>query len=74
VSGWDLAARGGRGAPRPTRRLVPAGSVYFFERVDGQPFTRDDALRLWFSAWGRGQTEGFGRLVPGWWSVEGGNP
>lgn len=32
VSGWDYAAvnaDGRRGAPKPTRRLVPAGSVYF---------------------------------------------
>lgn len=27
VSGWDLVARG----PRPTRRLAPAGSVYFLK-------------------------------------------
>lgn len=31
VGGWDLAA----GRPKPTRRAVPAGSVYFFELEDG---------------------------------------
>jgi CRISPR-associated protein Cmr3 len=39
-SGWDLAADGStagraRGKPRPTRYLAPAGSVYFFEVVEG---------------------------------------
>jgi CRISPR-associated protein Cmr3 len=31
VSGWSLEERG----PKPVRRLVPAGAVYFFEVVDG---------------------------------------
>lgn len=30
VSGWDLQAAKGRGAPRQVRRLVPAGSIYYF--------------------------------------------
>lgn len=35
VSGWELG-RGGRGGqPRPMRPAVPAGSVYFFELIDG---------------------------------------
>lgn len=29
ISGWDMAANDGRGSPKPTRRLAPAGSVYF---------------------------------------------
>lgn len=28
VSGWDLAANGGKGAPRPTRWAIPAGAVW----------------------------------------------
>lgn len=37
ISGWNLA----RGAPRPLRHFVPAGSVYYFEGASwqGQPFT-----------------------------------
>ena len=30
ISGWDYAKAGG-GEPKPTRRLVPAGSVYFLD-------------------------------------------
>ncbi|TMQ11888.1 MAG: hypothetical protein E6J90_33415 [Deltaproteobacteria bacterium] len=30
ISGWDLQAADGRGAPRAVRRLVPAGSVYYY--------------------------------------------
>jgi len=32
-SGWDMAQR----RPKPTRRAVPAGSVYHFELLDGDP-------------------------------------
>lgn len=31
ISGWDLAKR----VPKPAMRVVPAGSVYWFERVSG---------------------------------------
>jgi CRISPR-associated protein Cmr3 len=62
LSSWDMA----RGRPRATRRLVPAGSTYFFERVDGRAFT---ALRpLWLAAWGGGHEEGLGRVLPGVWN------
>lgn len=33
VGGWDLVAR----RPKPAQRAAPAGSVYFFERLDGDP-------------------------------------
>jgi CRISPR-associated protein Cmr3 len=33
VSGWDIA----KGRPKAVRWLVPAGSVYFFEVVGGEP-------------------------------------
>jgi len=33
ASGWDLKARG----PKATRFLVPAGSVFFFRVIDGNP-------------------------------------
>ena len=35
LGGWDLAKR----RPKPTRRAVPAGSVYFFEIERGEPQT-----------------------------------
>lgn len=39
VSGWDYLV----GKPKPTRRLAPAGSVYFL-RLSGQP----EAIKQWF--------------------------
>ena len=63
VSGWDMAQR----RPKPTTRLVPPGSVYFFERTDGQPFAGQDVSRLWLAALGRRTQEGYGRVVPGIW-------
>jgi CRISPR-associated protein Cmr3 len=63
-STWDMVRR----APRATRRWVPAGSTYFFQRVDGRPF---QALRpLWLAAWGQGPEEGLGRVLPGYWNPE----
>jgi CRISPR-associated protein Cmr3 len=37
ISGWSLEA--GRRGIKPIRRLVPAGSVYFFELLNGNPAT-----------------------------------
>lgn len=67
VSGWNIAANNGRGAPKKTSRMVPPGAVYFFERADGRPFSSEDAERLWLSAMGDRTNEGFGRVVPGTW-------
>ena len=65
VSGWDMAAR----RPKPTRRLVPAGSVYFLEKVDGGAFTLSDAEAVWLRAVGEGSDTGeaTGAVVPGVW-------
>lgn len=38
VSGWDFVAKG----PKPTRRLAPAGSVYYL-KLDGSP----EAIAAW---------------------------
>ncbi len=73
VSGWDMAANSGRGAPKPTFRMVPAGSVYFFQRADDRPFGEAEARSLWLAAIGDRREEGFGRVVPGAWSPRGGN-
>ena len=65
VSGWDMALR----QPKPTRRLAPAGSVYFFEKIDGAAFTAADAESLWMCALGEapGVGEATGAAVPGVW-------
>lgn len=64
VSGWDLA----RHEPKPTRRLVAPGSVFFFTKADGRPFTPEDARNLWFRRIGSDTHEGFGVVVPGVWN------
>lgn len=64
VSGWDMVA----GGPRPSRRLVPAGSVYYL-KLDGQP----DDIRRWLAEiWmqcisdnDNDQAAGFGLAVVG---------
>ncbi|MDC0741483.1 type III-B CRISPR module-associated Cmr3 family protein [Polyangium mundeleinium] len=66
VSGWDMAKR----APKPTRRLVPAGSVYFFVKQDGAPFERAELRALWLTQWGRGTEDGLGVVLPGRWIPE----
>jgi hypothetical protein len=64
MSGWDRAKL----RPRAIRRLVPAGSVFFFVKADGTPFTSKEILGLWMCALGSGTDEGLGRFVPGLWS------
>lgn len=67
ISGWDMAAKGGRGAPKATARMAPPGAVYFFERADGKDFTEAEAKALWLAALGGRTEEGFGLVVPGVW-------
>lgn len=64
VSGWDMA----KGEPKPTSRMVPPGSVYFFERSDGKSFGEAEARTLWLGKLGTRTDEGFGRVVPGIWT------
>lgn len=71
VSGWEMAAHNGRGAPKPTSRMVPPGAVYFFELDDGRPFGETEVRSLWLVAIGDRQEEGFGRVVPGVWNPGG---
>lgn len=68
VSGWDMTANDGKGAPKPTMRLVAAGSVYFFVKENGSKFTKAEAESLWLAAWGNHNQQGFGRVVPGIWT------
>ncbi len=63
VSGWDVERR----CPKRTRRLVPAGAVYFFERKSGAPFDEHVARKLWLAALGAHPEDGQGRVVPGVW-------
>lgn len=60
-SGWNMD----KGGPRTTRRLVPAGSVYVFERADGRAFTAEERKGLWLASWGKDTEMGFGRVVAG---------
>ncbi len=72
VSGWDLLEE----SPKPSRRLVPAGSVYFIE-LQGDPGM--EAIKEWVEAlWLRplplqpqeDQHDGFGLTVLGAWTPE----
>jgi CRISPR-associated protein Cmr3 len=74
VSGWDLAANDGKGAPKPTSRMVAPGAVYFFERADGRAFSETEFKSLWLTALGTRTDEGFGRVVPGVWHSARNNP
>ncbi|MCL6445450.1 MAG: type III-B CRISPR module-associated protein Cmr3 [Alicyclobacillus sp.] len=63
VSGWDLQHR----RPKPMRRMVPAGSVYFFEVLD---WGRNGWKDLWFRSVAddpQDQRDGFGVIVCGAW-------
>jgi CRISPR-associated protein Cmr3 len=75
VSGWDLAAGNGpgkpKGRPKPTRRLAPAGSVYFVELAGG---TAEDIGRWCDAAWlapvsdgAQDRRDGFGLAALGVW-------
>ncbi|MBA2660920.1 MAG: CRISPR-associated protein Crm3 [Bradymonadaceae bacterium] len=64
VSGWDIVA----GKPKPVVRAVPAGAVYYFERVDGASFDESSAKSLWLATLGTRADEGFGCIVPGIWN------
>lgn len=61
ISGWNLAAANGKGAPRPIRHFVPAGSVFCFENAtwQGRPFSEDDDAAL--------GAMGFGAAALGVW-------
>jgi CRISPR-associated protein Cmr3 len=71
VSGWDLKER----RPKQIRYAVPAGSVYFFDVLDG-PISRAAAESLWLrpigddldgEEAGQNDRDGYGLAVPGTW-------
>ncbi|WP_129674334.1 type III-B CRISPR module-associated protein Cmr3 [Candidatus Chloroploca sp. Khr17] len=78
MSGWDLLADNGprsRGKPKPTRRLAPAGSVYFLTLPDATQGD-DAAIDAWIDAiWlqcvsdaAQDRADGFGLALLGGWS------
>jgi CRISPR-associated protein Cmr3 len=65
VSGWDLVKRG----PKAIRRMVSAGSVYFFEVIEGD--ASQLAKRMWLQSASddpQEQRDGFGLAVWGTWN------
>lgn len=65
VSGWSLAPPRG---PKPIRRMVPAGSVYFFEIKEGNASQLAD--KMWLQSVSddpQEQRDGFGLATWGTW-------
>lgn len=76
VSGWDMLHEndnGTIGAPKPTRRLAPAGAVYFirFADTDDAQAIEAWAANLWMtciSEDSRSKRDGFGLVALGLWN------
>ncbi len=75
VSGWDVAAH----APKPAQRAVPAGAVYLFDEVHGDPAAYGEQLWEfaaaelgggWDAVWRQRRAEGFGAVLVGAWPGE----
>lgn len=65
ISGWSLEK--GQFGPKPLRRLVPVGSVYFFEVLSGSP---KELANLWLKPVSdneQDRTDGFGLSLWGVW-------
>lgn len=72
VSGWRLDPEGGPGAPKPTRRLAPAASVYWVELSGDAASRRAWAEALWLqslSDQAQDRLDGFGLAVLGVWEA-----
>lgn len=74
VSGWDLSADNGpgrkRGRPKPTRRLAPAGSVYFLDLHGTAERRRAWCENVWLAPVSDGpqdRRDGFGLAALGVW-------
>jgi CRISPR-associated protein Cmr3 len=74
VSGWDMAASNGPGKPlgkpKPTRRLVPAGTVLWLNLEGSVQARREWVKNLWFqciSDTDDDRRSGFGVVVAGVW-------
>lgn len=65
LSGWDFAARGGQGAPKPSRRAAPAGSVYWIKsRLPGEKLLENVWLKSLCDD-AQDRLDGFGRMLLG---------
>jgi CRISPR-associated protein Cmr3 len=62
IGGWDLA----KNQPKPICRFVPAGSVYFFELLDGNPEEIFEKFN-WQAISDRDAEVGFGLTLVGGW-------
>lgn len=68
VSGWSLADLPGRPrGPKPVKRMVPAGGVYFFEIVDGKASGLGDRWLEPVSDDEQDRRDGFGLATWGIW-------
>jgi CRISPR-associated protein Cmr3 len=69
VSGWSLLndPPHQRPGPKPVKRLVPAGGVYFFEAVDGKASDLADRWLESVSDDEQDRRDGFGLAVWGTW-------
>ncbi len=68
VSGWSLANLPGQPCgPKPVKRIVPSGGVYFFEIVDGNPSVLADRWLEPVSDDEQDQRDGFGLATWGVW-------
>lgn len=76
-SGWRHDRETGQQRPRPVRRLVPAGAVYYFGDERGEPLAPDLLLRCAAALWLAGLDGpntlftrlGFGLALPGFTPV-----
>jgi CRISPR-associated protein Cmr3 len=68
VSGWSLAELPGQPrGPKPVKRMVPAGGVYFFETVDGKALDLADRWLEPVSDDEQDRGDGFGLATWGVW-------
>ncbi|NPA76847.1 MAG: type III-B CRISPR module-associated protein Cmr3 [Candidatus Diapherotrites archaeon] len=66
VSGWDFE----KSHPKPSRRLVPAGSVYFLKLEGNESARKDFVERLWLAPISdaeQDRLDGFGLALVGAW-------
>lgn len=69
VSGWDFEIK----KPKPTRRLVPMGAVFFLKLDGNEEARREWTEQLWMQCVSddeQDQRDGFGLAVLGAWSGE----
>jgi CRISPR-associated protein Cmr3 len=66
ISGWNLER--GRTGPKPVRRLVPAGSVYFLEVPKGIKLPIEDLWLAPVSDDDQDRRDGFGSAIWGTWN------